>query len=264
MNMRIIVSLILLVYSVQLFGCSCEGIFYCEAYHLDSAKISFRGVVYENKIYTGNTNAVYVKLLDIYDDDFGLTDTIKLFGGPNESSCDFNVISRLRIGDTLRVVITTDWRPRFDPDSGKENFYTNELHFCTIKHLYEVGDSIKGHIHIIETDTSVEWITSVSKKEFQEKLEDCSFVTKTREVYGSPKVVVSPNPTLSNRVRMVFRDNEVLGLKIKVISPNGKSSKSPYKIIGKNEIELSKLVRGLNIIIIDTGHEKLVQRVLSI
>lgn len=170
------------------FACSCQPIYFCNELHSNDSLIAFKGVVFDSITYDGYNQAVYVKVVKVYRDDFGLTDTIKLYGKTIDADCSIDVISAFRIGDTVRVLAKSDYKPA-PPQYTGETYYENYLFSCLTSIIFQEGDLARGRIFWNENQESVR---KYPASLLDQALKDCDFGLD--QLCGQDIFEIFPNP----------------------------------------------------------------------
>jgi len=198
----LILTVLCLALSIQhLSACSCiRGRLFCEHINQTNDISAFKAVIIKQVDYGWedddwgwgyDNQAVYARVLTIYKDDLGLTDTIKLYGNSQEASCDVNVMSRYRLQDTIILSIAQNYRTIVNPDSLSENHYQNKLDLCSTYMLHVKDGMVKGEIHAdFVSDYEYEnEVFTFSESLFDQSLKDCEF-----DESASPESHLNPTP----------------------------------------------------------------------
>jgi len=222
--------------------------------------MAFKAVVLNNKIYSSDYFAVYLKVIKKYKEEVPITDTIKIFGGPNEASCQLDV-RRFVEGDTLLgAVALYSNEPVIDPDSLLENFLDLDPGACAVRFLKPRNNWISGFID----DKIFEYPLDL----FEKAIDDCSFDFDFIQNHycSSDEFYLSPNPTANSIVELRgnFRYLEIES--IKIYSPSGKllDELSFLKSYAGIEIHSQKFVSGLNLLEINCRGRRIIKKLLVI
>ncbi len=199
----IILGLFLFKISI-LYSCSCERIYYCD-YLSDSSevKIFIKGKVLGHKEYSEQNIAVYIEVLEIFRDDVGVTDTLKLFGGASESDCKvnpyrFQAESEIYLGLGLTYSDNPVGYEAIDPDLEQDKYWSYGMLLCTMIKLKIEDDIVRGSI------SENEIINEYPLEIFESRLESCSFSEKELNNYrcNSDNFIVYPNPSNGEEINL--------------------------------------------------------------
>jgi len=239
-------------------ACSCTRYSFCEFYQLPETKIAFKAIVLNNKTYSSENFAVYLKIIKKYKEEIPITDTIKIFGGPNEASCQLDV-RRFVDGDTLigGVAIYSN-EPVIDPDSLLENFLDLDPGGCGTWFFKPRNNWISGFIDDKIFEYPLDLFEEVLKKD------ECSFDFNFIQNHycRSDEFYLYPNPTTNSIVELRgdFRYLEIE--RIRIFSPLGKLlDVLPFqKSYAGIEIKSENFVRGLNLIEINCSGRRIIKK----
>ncbi|HOY03872.1 MAG TPA: T9SS type A sorting domain-containing protein [Saprospiraceae bacterium] len=227
---------ILIASATESRSCSCILVHFCQYVQDTTVKIAIQGRVISNKTYSDDNQAVYMQVLKKYKEDILITDTIKVYGGPNEAACDVDVLWHFQVGDTVLLAFgyVYYYPPVVNPDSLHENYFGLRPQLCNIVELHVFDGIVNG---AISPD-----VWQYPLDHFNDALHDCSFTTSVHpEQYAGNHINVYPNPSADGKVYLQTDLPVDLIDRIRVFSVDGR---------------LVREMTGLNngsVILLDTG-----------
>lgn len=232
------------------FACSCLPFFFCNALHSNAPLVAFKGVVIDTVTYNETNQVVVIKVLKRYRDDFGLTDTLRLFGQHNTAGCAVDVLDAFHLGDTIRVLTKQNYQPADIPGVPQGHYYQNYLVSCATKVIYNRGSLVNGYLY--ESDQGKKYYEYPADL-IETALDNCSFgnETLTQTPFDSNQFDLLPNPVSGNFFYIKPRHSSIYKLdKVRLIAVNGRLVReypaTEFNIM--QEFDLSGLPRGVYIV----------------
>ena len=234
----------------SIFACTCEPNYFCEYVNLDTDVIAFKGVVVDYKFYTQQNEAVYIKRLKTYRNDFGMTEIVKLYSN-NITSCGVSVDFHFPVGDTVFVAIIGNSSIANNPDAGEENFYEHVLIACNTNILKQKDGLITG---AIERNFVNFGQAGISQETLEKSFENCSIGNCIDD-----QLILFPNPT--NQKAMVLPSSSFQKFSTGyIIASDGRVVK---KLSGfTTEIDLTGLTDGVYFIQFECDGENIVKKLV--
>ncbi len=231
--------------AIELRGCSCETLYFCEQLNHDSVKLAFKAIVVMQKDYGGNNFAAYLHIIHKYKAEIAVTDTIKFYGQWFEAGCDIDVRNLGLPGDTIlfSLGIYGNSPPNiFNPDSLQENFSEFRPNGCTTVRLNIKSGVVQGWI--------AEGVFSYPLGLFESGLEDCNFPQEEEPEYrclSSENIQVFPNPSTSGRIILQSSHKYDSVHQVRIFSVDGRLIGAFSNLIGNpsNPIEIELANSGL-------------------
>ena len=176
-------------------ACDCALVPFCQYMQQAQVQATVQARVISSKNYSAYNQAVYLQVIKKYKDELSITDTIKLYGGPNEAACDVDVLQHFQIGDTVLLAFgyIDNYPPVENPDAANENYFGLRPQLCYLVELHVLDGIVNGPI---STDV---WQYPLDR--FDDALSDCSFTSLPHpNEYPDNYIRIYPNPTADGKV----------------------------------------------------------------
>ncbi|MBR9923015.1 MAG: T9SS type A sorting domain-containing protein [Bacteroidetes bacterium] len=262
MKVRLAVIFLIWLCPVYLSACSCGVVFFCNGLQGSDSVIAFKGVVVDSEALDNDGQAIALKVLQVYRDDFGLTEIVELYGSINDASCDIPVKDYYLIGDTIHVLTTFDRKPQ--NSVFEEGNYENYLLSCYTAILRQTEGLIKGLIY--RNDEGIP-LYEFPLEGFEASLESCDFEEKEEEPASDcteSVKMIHPNPISKYNFQDKLNELAPVFDLIRVWSSNGMLIKSISNNTGgqSQDQNLLDLPPGLYFVELHCMDEKYVEKVL--
>lgn len=240
--------------------------------HSTEEVVAVKGVIFKQKEYSETNHAVYIKILEKYRDDIGITDTIKLYGLPNEAPCYTNVISSYPLNDTIHTLFRDLDFPLTNPDSLIEQYFELKLHFCFQIVLREDKGLVRGKISAAHPFQFPEYprFFEYPSSLFKDKLNDCSFDNQELATYNceTSDFLIYPNPVSQDYliIKTVSKFHQFD--RVSIYSINGYLKKEiSYQgnfDVNLNKIDINDLLPGIYVIQIECGKKLITKKFVKL
>lgn len=220
---KIIVLIIISLFRASLIiSCSCERLYFCEYLKNDDKKVVFRATVVNYKEYSSYNTAVYLQITEIYRDDVGVTNVIKLYGSTESAGCQVDFRSRFTKGADLFIALGIEYNGNnvgFDyvnPDDIFEDFWEFAPHLCTTVVLSNDENRINGSIAPSISEYPIE--------QFLLRLDNCDYSLAELNNYRclDADFLLYPNPTADGTIKIINGFKYSAVQTIRVISIDGR------------------------------------------
>ncbi len=200
----VLIILSTLSYLPSMLACSCDIVYFCDYLTMDNDDeiIVVKGEVIDDRNYSSDNQAVYLKVLSTFRSDVEITDTIKIFGSDSEAGCEVNVFSRFRYGHTVYLGLRLQYNGEDigftidDPEASIENYWKFKPLLCGTRVLRIEDGMIKGAIS--------DGVFEYPEELFENSLGDCPFVLNSTESPNALEAGISifPNPSANGAINI--------------------------------------------------------------
>ena len=249
-------------------GCSCTPHFFCDYLNdpLDE-KVVIKGKVIQHKIYNEFHKAVYIEVTNVFRDDteFGITDTLKLWGSVNEAGCKVDTEVHFKENEEIFLAIGLKYMDIdlgfeiVDPDDEGDQYWSFGLHLCFFTDLKINQGIVSG---LISED---ERIFEYPLDQFESRLAACNFTNENLNGYkcSVDDFVVYPNPSSGDLIEIRNKYRYTAIDEIVVYGLDGKVQNIfEYEADPEQRIKLTIENSGLYILEIICGGEKYYRKIV--
>lgn len=251
----IITILFLLTNYTLLISCSCSPISFCGLMEVSEEAVVFKGETLKVKNHDDRYHSAIIKVLTVIRGEHILTDTIELFGGNIDASCEANL--QLTVGDINYFgSIVLNHSPidvdQFEHES--DNYWVSGFHQCFSAKLIIDGNFVKGRV-------SKEF-DRYPLESFEKDLVDCTFSDQAFQKHLCPDFMVYPNPVKNNLFLSSTDDSRFID-ELKIYNTAGQLlfDADPNQILDK-DISLPNFDESLVVLEIKCGEERIFQKLV--
>ncbi|HOY03871.1 MAG TPA: T9SS type A sorting domain-containing protein [Saprospiraceae bacterium] len=244
-------------------ACDCANSYFCSLIKDTSSRMAIEARVIAHKNYGMYNQAVYLQVIKKYKDELSITDTIKIYGSPNEAACAVNVAADFSLGSIVFLAFShiDDYAwdgPIVNPDAGQENFSEFKPLSCNMVLLRVEEGIVVGAIS--------EGVYNYPLGNFLTALQDCNYPPIETVEYKCPEVnyTVFPNPSPDGRLHIRSEFVSDYAEKIRVFSIEGRLIHEYSGLRGGpvKSMEIDRLGSGIYVLEITCGGRIYYKKVL--
>ena len=205
-----------------IISCSCEKLYFCEYLKNDDKKVVFRATVADYKEYSVNNTAVYLYVTEIYRDDVGISNIIKLYGSTQSGDCHMFFRNRFTKGADMFIALGLEYNGNsvgFDfvnPDDPFEDYWEFAPHLCTTVVLSTEADKVNGAVAPSISEYPID--------QFIKGLDSCNYNLEDLNKYRcmDTDFIIYPNPSPDGKIQIMNGFNYSAIDKVRIYGLDGK------------------------------------------
>lgn len=254
-------TIFLISLSSSLWACSCALSSFCEVVReYDQVALQVKPI--RQVLYTADPNdefaffddqqAVYLEVLEIYQSDIQLTDTIKIYGSSNSAACELDVHRLFPVGETI-IATFSGWHPTYinNPDAAKEDYVEANPNSCTTFLGTVNGAEVEGFFGG----------QGLTKMPIKTLLKDCGL--DETDACGFSRFKVFPNPSFGEKT-ILFNPRSTDIQQLNIYNSAGQLfvQQTILPTIEPENIPLPVLPKGVHFIEIISATSRCVEKVM--
>lgn len=198
------------------WSCQCWPFYFCEYLHDADKKIAIEATVIHHRIYLQN-DAVYLKVDQVFRDDIGITNVIKLYGKSGTTDCHVDVLRRFPKGSKVYLILGLEyngeavWTHSYvNPDNLYEDLWEIAPFSCFMVLLEVKNNIISGPI--------LPELGEYPLAEFESTLQNCDYSEEVLSNYRCNQLPfkIYPNPSTDGIVNIgnLYRNSSIKRIRI--------------------------------------------------